>query len=59
MPAKQISPVVLNTLGTAGLNTQAQESTLGPEFLTEASNVVFDYQGRITSRKGIKQVSNL
>ena len=59
MPAKQISPVVLNTLGTAGLNTQAQESTLGPEFLTEATNVVFDYQGRITSRKGIKQVSKL
>lgn len=57
MPAKGITPVVLNGLGSAGLNTQSQDATLGPEWLTEADNVVFDYQGRIASRKGIKQVS--
>lgn len=57
MPSKPITPVVLNGLGSAGLNTQSQDSTLGPEWLTLADNVVFDYQGRISSRKGIKQIS--
>lgn len=59
MQAKQFTPVVLSGLGSAGLNTQSQDSTLGPEWLTEADNVVFDYQGRIASRKGIKQVSKI
>ena len=57
MPSKPITPVVLNGLGSAGLNTQSQDSTLGPEWLTLADNCVFDYQGRIASRKGIKQIS--
>jgi hypothetical protein len=57
MPTKPITPVVLSGLGSAGLNTQSQDATLGPEWLTAADNVVFDYQGRISSRKGIKQVS--
>jgi len=57
MPVKPVQPVVLKNLGSAGLNTQSPDSTLGPEFLTLADNVVFDYQGRIASRKGIKQVS--
>jgi len=57
MPSKAITPIVLNGLGSAGLNTQSQDSTLGPEWLTLADNVVYDYQGRIASRKGIKQVS--
>ena len=57
MPAKAITPIVLSGLGSRGLNTQAQDSTLGPEWLSSADNVVFDYQGRISSRKGIKQIS--
>ena len=57
MPTKPITPIVLSGLGSAGLNTQSQDATLGPEWLTAADNVVFDYQGRISSRKGIKQVS--
>jgi len=57
MPSKPITPVVLNGLGSAGLNTQSQDSTLGPEWLTLADNCVFDFQGRIASRKGIKQIS--
>ena len=57
MPAKVTTPVLLNEMGSAGLNTQAQDSTLGPEWLTEADGIVFDLQGRMSSRKGIKQVS--
>lgn len=57
MPAKPITPVPLKGMGSAGLNTQAQDSTLGPEWLTQAEGVVFDLQGRIASRKGIKMVS--
>ena len=57
MPAKITTPVLLNDMGSAGLNTQAQDSTLGPQWLTEADGIVFDLQGRMSSRKGIKQVS--
>ena len=57
MPAKPITPIPLSGMGSSGLNTQAQDSTLGPEWLTEANGVVFDLQGRIASRKGIKMVS--
>jgi len=58
MAVKPLTPIVLEALGSKGLNTQAQDSTLGPEWLTEATNVVYDFQGRITSRKGMKQTSN-
>ena len=57
MPAKSITTIPLSGMGSSGLNTQAQDSTLGPEWLTEANGVVFDLQGRIASRKGIKMVS--
>lgn len=57
MAVKPIQPVVLDGLGSQGLNTQSQDSTLGPEWLTEADNVVYDFQGRIASRKGRKQIS--
>jgi len=57
MPAKPITPIPLSGMGSSGLNTQAQDSTLGPEWLTQAEGMVFDLQGRIASRKGIKMVS--
>ena len=57
MPVKPLRPTRLDGLGSKGLNTQASSSTLGPEWLTEASNVVFDFQGRIGPRHGIKAVS--
>jgi len=57
MPLKPQKPIVLDGLGSRGLNTQSQDSTLGPEWLTEATNIVFDYQGRIAARKGRKQIS--
>ena len=53
MPAKAITPIPLSGMGSSGLNTQAQDSTLGPEWLTQADGMVFDLQGRIASRKGI------
>jgi len=57
MPVKALTPIKLDGLGSKGLNTQGSASTLGPEWLTEASNVVFDFQGRIGPRKGIKSIS--
>ena len=57
MPAKAITPIPLSGMGSSGLNTQAQDYTLGPEWLTQADGMVFDLQGRIASRKGIKMVS--
>ena len=57
MPVKPLRPTRLDGMGKAGLNTQGSAATLGPEWLTESSNVVFDFQGRIGPRKGIKAVS--
>ena len=57
MPVKPLRPTRLDGLGSQGLNTQASSSTLGPEWLTEATNVVFDFQGRLGPRKGIKAIS--
>jgi len=57
MPAKPTTPIVLNGLGSRGLNTQGQTSTLGPEWLTEAENIVYDLEGRMGPRQGVKQIS--
>lgn len=57
MPAKATRPIVLNGIGSRGLNTQSQSSTLGIEWLTQAENVVYDLEGRMGPRKGIKQIS--
>tara|TARA_R110002020_G_scaffold461784_1_gene680889 strand:+ start:1872 stop:3527 length:1656 start_codon:yes stop_codon:yes gene_type:complete len=59
MPVKPTRPVVLKGLGDAGLNTQAEDSTLGPQWLTEANNVVYDLEGRMGPRKGSKQVGKI
>ena len=57
MPTKPLVATRLDGMGIAGLNTQGSAATLPIEYLTEASNVVFDFQGRIGPRKGIKAVS--
>jgi len=57
MPTKPLVATRLDGMGVAGLNTQGSAATLPIEYLTEASNVVFDFQGRIGPRKGIKAVS--
>ena len=58
MPVKPVTPVILKGIGSRGLNTQTQSSTIGPEFLTEAENVVYDLEGRMGPRKGIKQITS-
>jgi hypothetical protein len=57
MSAKPLSPLVLNDLGVYGLNTQASPGALPPQWLAKADNIILDEQGRISSRKGIQQVS--
>ena len=57
MPAKNTTSISLAGLGAKGLNTQAQSSTLSLEFLTEANNVVYDLEGRMGPRKGVKQIT--
>jgi len=58
MPSKEISPLVLNDVGRFGLNTQASPSALEPQWLAKADNIILDEQGRISSRKGIQQVTD-
>lgn len=55
--AAPLQPLVLNGLGIYGLNTQSNDSSLPPQWLTKADNIMLDDRGRITSRKGVKQVS--
>lgn len=57
MPAKTLQTHDLTTVGSLGLNTQSPASALGPEWLTEADNIVYGLEGRIASRKGRKQIS--
>lgn len=57
MPTKPIAPLVLDSIGVFGLNTQASASSLEHHWLTKADNIMIDAHGRLTSRKGIKQSS--
>jgi len=57
MPAKELSPLVLNDLGSFGLNSQASPSALEPQWLSKAENVILDEQGRISTRKGFQQAT--
>ena len=57
MPAKTLTPISLESLGSSGLNTQSLNSSLGPQWLTIADNVAYDLQGRMGPRKGSKQVT--
>ena len=57
MPAKDIQPLVLDSIGVYGLNRQSSPSSLEHQWLTSANNIMLDDRGRITSRQGIKQLS--
>jgi len=57
--AAQIQPLVLDSIGIYGLNKQSSASSLEPQWLTEAENVMLDEKGNVTTRKGVKQVSDL
>ena len=58
MPTKPISPLVLDSIGVFGLNTQDNASSLDRRWLTKADNVMINSAGRLTSRKGVRQYSN-
>ena len=58
MAAKPLQPLVLDSIGIYGLNRQSSASSLEPQWLTTANNIMLDEKGRITTRQGIKQISN-
>jgi len=57
--AAPIQPLVLDSIGIYGLNKQSSPSSLEPQWLTEAENVMLDEKGNVTTRKGIRQISDL
>ena len=58
MPTKPLSPLVLDSVGVFGLNTQANASSLDHRWLIKAENIMLTSEGRLTSRKGIRAISN-
>ena len=57
MPAKEITPLVLDTLGIFGLNSQQSPTALPEQWLVKANNIIIDRDGKISNRKGFKQIS--
>lgn len=57
--AASITPLTLDSIGIYGLNRQASPSSLDPQWLTTANNIMLDDRGRITTRKGVKQITDL
>ena len=58
MAAKPLQPLVLDSIGVYGLNRQSSAASLPPQWLTTANNVMLDEKGRVTTREGIKQITN-
>ena len=58
MAAKPLQPLVLDSIGIYGLNRQSSAASLEPQWLTTANNIMLDEKGRLSTRKGIKQVTN-
>ena len=58
MASKPIQPLVLDSIGIYGLNRQSSAASLPPQYLTTANNIMLDEKGRLTTREGIKQVSD-
>ena len=58
MAAKPLQPLVLDSIGIYGLNRQSSPASLPPQWLTTANNIMLDEKGRVSTRKGIKQVTN-
>jgi hypothetical protein len=52
----QLTYKPLDNIGVNGLNTQHNPTTLDTSWLTEVENIVFRESGRITFRKGLKQL---
>ncbi len=47
-----VTPVIFPALGFLGLNKERSLAILGPEWATEAQNVIIDSSGRFAARKG-------
>lgn len=45
-------PLPISAIGSQGLNLQAQTQLLPPQWCTTATNLVFDAEGRLSSRDG-------
>ena len=58
MAAKPLQPLVLDSIGVYGLNRQSSAASLPPQWLTTANNIMLDEKGRVSTRKGIKQITN-
>ena len=57
MPTKRLNPLVLDSVGVFGLNTQANASSLDHRWLVKSDNIMINSEGRLTSRKGIQAIS--
>jgi len=57
MPRQQLAPIPINTPGARGLNLQAQNSVMPPEWVIEASNMIVDPNGRLAARGGLTSVT--
>src|SRR3990167_5588918 len=55
--SNRLYPLRLSAPGFFGLNKQALSSDVGPQWATEATNLVFDEAGRLASRKGFTKLT--
>ena len=58
MPTKRLNPLVLDSVGVFGLNTQANASSLDHRWLVNSDNIMINAEGRLTSRKGVQAISD-
>lgn len=58
MPTKILNPLVLDSVGVYGLNTQANAASLDHMWLVNADNIMLNAQGRLTSRKGVQTLTD-
>ena len=56
--SKQLQNLLISNPGIYGLNLEASQSILGPEWAIQANNMVFDITGRLASRKGSKRTNS-
>jgi len=54
---KQLKAAVLDTVGVNGLDTQTHPTALDATWFTKADNIVYTEGGRVTFRKGVKQLT--
>ena len=57
MAVASLIPLTIQAPGKKGLNSQSSSTSLDTGWATELENVVFDFTGRITSRKGITKIT--